>query len=317
MPRQNRIISLVEALEPRACRVAEELSGRLSDPGLWRGYRASEGLTGELRLSSLLTFHRPGQPHAVLVFREPRMAGLRQVDWGDPVILEANVGQRFTSHILLDEPVTYRKTLSHTFAKTRSLLETVKAGLEVGLKVGGEAGVSGGIHGVTAKVYAEITAKLSAEYSRQWGSSSSESDTVTDEFTRAVTADELRGGPVRIDYEAVRTLNREQRTIRADCDYEHSVELIDETGAGELPPKIQLVCPSWAEFRHVIQGFAPRHREVERDGRKELVETAFYDEFIRSPVRGAELARLSAPAEGAIEILASYDNVLKQDIRIV
>ena len=316
---ERKIISLVEALTPRACKVAELVADRIPDPGLWRDYRAGEGLRGELRLSTLLTFHRPSQPHAVLVFRTPRMTGLRQVDWGEPVVLQANVGQRYNSHILLDQPVDYRKELSHTFAKTQSLIEQVKAGLEATLKVGGEVGTQGGIHGVTAKVYAELTAKLYGEYQRQWGGSTTESDTVTDEFTRTVTAEELKGGPVRIDYEAVRTLNREERTIRADCDYEHSVELIDER-QGLKPdnrPFLQLVCESWGQFRNVLQGFAPRHREVERDGRRRLVETGFYDEFIHDPIRGPRLERLSAPAAGAIELLVRYDNVLKQDIRII
>ena len=313
----NKVISLVAALTPRACNVAEAIAGRMSDAGLWRGYTASEGLIGELRLDSLLTFHRPGQPHAVLVFRTPRMTGMRQVDWGDPVVLEANVGQRYTSHVLLDQPGTYNQQLSHTFAKTRTLAEQVKAGLEATLKVGAEAGAQGGIHGITAKVYAELTAKIYGEYQRQWGEASTESDTVSDSFTRVVTPEELTDGPVRLEYEAVRMLNREQRTIRADCDYEHSVELIDETGAGASPPYIQLVCPSWAAFRNVVQGFAARDTEIERDGQKHIQPTAFYREFIGSPIRGGDLDALSAPAKGAIELVVDYDNVLTRDIRII
>ena len=123
----NQIISLVEALNPRACKVAETVTRRLPDAGLWSDYQASEGLIGELRLSDLLTFHRPGEPKAVLVFRNPQMVDQRQVKWDTPVVLESNVGQRFSAHILLDEPVTYRKTLSHTFGSARNLQEQIKA----------------------------------------------------------------------------------------------------------------------------------------------------------------------------------------------
>ena len=306
----GNIISLVEALTPRACKVAEEVAGRLHDAGLWAGYRADEGLIGELRLSTLLTFHRPHQPHAVLVFRNPQMVGMREVDWGEAVILEANVGERYASHILLDKAVKYKEAIEHEFSKARTLWQQVTAGLEATLRVGGEVGTEGGIHGVTAKVYAELTARIYGEYQRNWG----ESTTETNKVSRELEVE----GPIRIDYEAVRSMNREQRTIRADCDYEHTVELIDETGAGENPPKIQLICPSWGSFRSVIQGFAPRHYEIEHEtGKKELVETAFYDEFLRRPIRDAELEKLSAPAKGATELLVEYDNVLTQDIKVL
>ena len=67
----------------------------------------------------------------------------------------------------------------------------------------------------------------------------------------------------------------------------------------------------------MVQGFAPRHREIERDDRTILVETGFYDEFIRSPIRGDRLDALSVPARGAIELLVEYDNVTAQDIKVV
>ena len=211
--------------------------------------------------------------------------------------------------MVLDKPVRYSESIEHEFSKVRTLWEQVTAGLEATLRVGGEVGTQGGIHGVTAKAYAELTAKLYGEYQRHWG----ESTTETNRASRRVEVD----GPIRIDYEAVRTLNREERTICADCDYDHSVELIDETGAGERPPRIQLVCESWGAFRQVVQGFAPRHHEVERDGRKELRETAFYDLFIRAPLRGAALDALAAPAKGAIELLVQYDRVLSQDVKVL
>ena len=305
----GQVISLVEALKPRACNVAAELSKRLIDPGLWRDYVPAEGLIGELRLSRLLTFHRPGVPMAILVFRNPQMVGMRHVDWGDPVVLEANITERHASHVVLDKAVRYKEMLEHELSEVQTLWQQVTAGLEATLKIGGEVGTEGGIHGVTAKVYAELTARIYGEYQRNWGNSKTES-------TKASREIEVEG-PIRIDYEAVRSRNREQRTIRADCDYEHTVELIDETGAGERPPKIQLVCPSWGAFRQVIQGFAPRHDEIEYEDGRRLVETAFYDEFINNPIRDEALEQLSAPAKGAIELLVEYDNVIAQDIKVL
>ena len=313
---ENQVISLVEALMPRACNVAEAVTSRMHDAGLWSGYRASEGLIGELKLSTLLSFRRPREEHAVLVFRNPRMTGMRHVDWGHPVILEADIIDRYSSHILLDKPVKYKEVIEYEFSKTRNLAQQIMAGLEATLKVGGEVGTEGGIHGVTAKVYAELSARIYGEYQRQWG----ESVTTTNKASREIEVE----GPIRIDYEAVRSRNREQRTIRADCDYEHTVELIDER-QGIQPdnrPAIQEIVDSWGEFRNVLQGFAPRHKLIERtdpDGNKfkESLNVGFYEEFIRNPIRGEALESLSKPAEGAIELLVDYDNVLSQDIKIV
>ena len=168
-------------------------------------------------------------------------------------------------------------------------------------------------------MYAELSLKLYAEYQRQWGTSTTTSDTVTDEIVRAVTRDELADGPVRLDYEALRSTNREQRTVRADCDYEHSVELIDSR-VGLRPegrPYLQIVCESWGRFRSVMQGFAPRDVQIERDGKTVVLPVGFYDEFIDDPVRGEELERISKPAEGAIEMLLEYDNVVSQSIKVV
>ena len=305
------IVSMVEALRPRACKVAELLASRVEDPGLWAGYKAEEGMVGELRLIDLLTWHRPGRPEAVLVFRNPQPTDVVQIERSDPVVLETNIVERYRVPMNVAEGATYEDFISQTFTKTRTLLEQLKAGLELGAKVGGEAGVSGGIHGVTAKVYAELSAKLYAEYQRQWGESETESNTAS----RKVTVK----GPAKLEYEAWRSVNREQRRIRADCDYDHSVELIDER-QGFQPdnrPYLQLVSDTWLSFLNVVQGFAPRSYEVERDGRKELRDTAFYQEFINQPVRGAALSVLAAPAEGAVEQVVEYDRVVDKDISII
>ena len=272
---------------------------------------------GELRLADLLTFHRPREKHAVLVFRNPLMTGLRQVHWGDPVVLEAAIDQRVRSHITIGQPGELGHKLVAHFSQTRTLQEQIKAGLEAAIKAGVEAGSQGGVHGITAKVYAELSLKLWAEYQRQWGEQTTRSNTEETTYTRKVTKDDLADGPIVVNYEGVRSTNKEQRPVRAAGDYEHSVELIDETGAGENPPRIQLICPSWAEFRQVVQGFAPRDRKIERDGHTHVEPTAFYEQFIGSPLRGAELDALSAPAEGAVELLVEYDNVLAQDIKII
>ena len=128
-----------------------------------------------------------------------------------------------------------------------------------------------------------------------------------------ITEEDVAVAPKVIDYEATREINREQRTITADCDYEHSVELLDETGAGVNPPRIQLVLPSWSEFRNVVQGFAAANTSF--NGR--VFPTAFYSEFCHDPIRGERLEQISAPADGSVQFQVEYQNVLAQEIRLV
>ena len=296
-------MSITEALHTRARNVAALLASRLGEPGLWQGYTADEPLVGELRLDTLLTYHRRHDPMAVIVFRTPVFADLGEIDWGEPVIIESNVDERYTSHIVIEKPVDYRETVSHTFAATRSLQQQAAVGLEVA--VGAEVGTQGGIHGVTAKV--NISAKVSAQYQRTWGETASRSDTATRELSGR--------GPIRIDYEAVRTKNTEQRRVRSRADFEHSVELIDERQgiAPDNRPFMQHVVPTWAQFLATVQGFAPA--ESIKDGQPRR--NAFYDEFVHDPLRGDPFLRLSEPSSQVVEALVEYDNVLRQEIKIL
>ena len=310
----NKVVSLVEALTPRAQRVAALLSRRLAFAGLWEGYTEDEPLVGELVLENFLSFHRRGAPKAKMSFWDPAMTDLKEVQWGKPIVLEANIDQRIRSHITLNQPGEIAQTLSATFTKTRTLQEQVKAGFEAAIKTGAQVGSSVGID---AKATVELSLKLYAEYQRQWGEVATTSDTITTAYKRMVSPDELRDGPIMVEYEGIRSMNREQRVVRSAGDYEHGVHLIDETGAGVNPPRIDLALPSWASFLNVVQGFAPKEMKEETGGGTFIRPTAFYDAFISDPIRGDALESLKAPAEGAVELLVNYDNVLSQDIKIL
>ena len=287
-------ISLVDALRPRACLVAEAIASRLPDPGVWRDYKATEGLNGQLTTDTLLVYFRPGVADTALVFRNPTMVDIKQVDWGEPRIIASNVSERFSSHIDIAAGVHYEDTISHTFTKSRTLLEQAKVGAELAVKVA--AGAEGGLAGIKANV--EVSAKISAEYSRQWG----EQDGTSDTTSRLVSVD----GPRKLVYEATRSLNKEQRRIRAKTDFEHTVQLTDER-QGIQPdgrPFYLIQAASWAEFLLTVRGFSAADKE-------------FYHEFINNPITGAAYDALAAPSAGEIEFLVEYDNVLAQDIRVV
>ncbi len=305
-----KVKSLVEALHPRACNVAELLASRLEDPGLWRGYQASERLQGELRFSDLLVYKRQSIPMAVLVFRNPEIVDATEVDWGNAEVRstdrQVERGSTFSA-----KPVEVVEKVSHTWSKTKSLLEQVNAGLEAGIKAGAEVGAQGGIHGITAKVYAEIYAKISADYGRKWGEESTESRT----SERTVTYQ----GPGKLDFEFSRSISSLVRTIRTSCDYTHSVELIDER-QGIKPdnrPAIQEICDTWNEFKSVVQGFAPRSKHVTVDDKTVVVDTGFYSEFITNPIRGDAFEALTKPVDAVVELVVPYERATSYDFKIL
>ena len=297
-------ISLVEANRPRAQLIAELCAARIHDPGLWGGYTAQEPLVGELRWSEQIDYWRAGNPKAVLVLRKPVMSDIKEIDWGEEQIIQSNVTERYSSSIELAAGVEYDETISHTFTKTRSLLEQAKVGAEVAIKatVGAEySGVKAGL---------EVAAKIYAEYQRAWGE--------TEEHSNTVSRHVKITGPVTLNYEAVRSLNKTQRLISAYTDFTFSISLIDETGAGVNPPRMFLDWQSWEEFLAITKGLAPRSRELTwGDGRKVMTDTPLYGEFLHSPPTSEQMTLLERPTEGKISFLCEYDNVLAQDIKIV
>lgn len=284
-------VNLRDAILPRACAFAEAIASRLPDAGLWTGYTAAEGLDGELRFENQLNYWRKGQPHAVLVFVDPVMHDLKDVDWGEESVVERNVVERDTEHLEVKAGAVFDDTVTHTFSKTRSLLEAAKVGMEAAVKASANAsyaGVSGGV---------EVSAKVMAEYSRQWGGEETETDTVSRHFKIE--------GPWTGVYEAVRSLNKTQRLMSARTDFDFGrVGFIDETGAGVNPPRIYMNWRSWSEVLAVGMGIAPADRTM-------------YREFMRQELSADELAALSAPSAEVVSSLVEYDHVVDRDIRIV
>ena len=288
------MMNLVDANRRRAAIFAEAVVKRLPDAGLWYRYTADEGLEGELRAApdyKFLHYQRPGYPQAVLVFDAPVMHDIKKVDWGEPVVVESNVVERYTGHFQNDTDAIYDESVEHTFSATRSLLDAAKVGAELEIKASlsaDYAGVKGGL---------EVSEKITAEYSHQWGEQSTHSDTITRSLHIPAHT--------RVDFEVVRSVDKTQRQISARTDFEFSrVGFIDETGAGERPPSIFLNWASWTEFLAVGQGLADTSK-------------ALYREFINDRLTEAELEALTAPSEEVVSWLAEYDNVVEQDIKIL
>ena len=289
-------ISVFKALKRRAELIAGHCAPRLPVPTAWEGYTSDETLTGELRYQGLVAYWRVAKPQAVLVFRDPVMNDMKNVDWGEEQVVQSNVVEKYSNKILFEKEIDYKEEISHTFSKTRTLLEQAKVAAEEavrGLASVEESGI---------KVELEVSVKLQEEYSRQWGETDTQSDTVTRDV-------EIKG-PIALTYEATREIDKTQRLITAQTDFSHDVELIDETGAGEAPPLIHIFWRSWPEFLAVAKGLAPSHHE---DGQP----TGLYRGFMDNPLSDSELEELEQPTKGNISFLAEYDNVIRQDIKVI
>ena len=292
--------SLVSVNRKRAQLLAELMSKRLDNPFDWAGYRRDEELIGELRFADMLVYRRKQFPNAVLIFRQPQMVNIVDVDWGDPIVIESHVSERVVKTLRIKEGVHYSDGLTHTFSTTRSLEEQAKVGAELAMR----AAIEGEYSGVKASF--EVSAKITAEYSRRWGSSTTQTDTVHTDFTTE--------GPIEIRYEAVRSLDKVRRHIKANTDFDYSaIELQDFLGAGALPPRLQEFWAGMTELRSVMKGEAPANRMVN----DVMQPTSLYAAFIANPLMPAEEMGLDLPTEGIVEFDVEYDNVNNQTIDIL
>ena len=233
-----------------------------------------------------------------MVLRNPDLQELEEVDWGKPATIESDVRERYGGTIEITAGVTFDDSVSHTFTKTRTLLETAKVGAELAVKAYAEVYGEAGMEGMKAggKAGLEVSAKITGEYQRQWGGGETESNTVSRHINVV--------GPAKLQYEAVRSLDKQQRQMTGQVNFSHTVELLDETGAGERPPKTQVVWPSLLEFLAVARGIAPMDRAMAR-------------EFHASPISEAKRDEIAEPSAEEVSWLVDYDNVRNQDIKVV
>lgn len=296
-------ISLFEANRHRAQLIAAHCVERMPFVGLWGGYTYDEDLVGELTFSNLITYWRKSSPMAKLVMWEPKISDIKEVDWGEEKILESNVIERYSDEIIFDKEIDYEEELSYTFSETRTLLEQAKVGAEAAIR----GLVSGSYSGVKAEL--EVSAKITSEYSRQWGKSV--------EVDNTVKQDIKIKGPITIKYEAERSIDKLQRHVIAKTDFEYSIGMIDETGAGVNPPRIDLEWRSWQEFLALVKGEAPRSYVINRGGHDIEKENPLYHEFLNNPLSKKELKRLEKSSKGKVSFLVEYDNVVHQHIKAV
>ena len=284
-------ISLIDANKRRAIQIAHHVAKRIPYPNEWSGYTSGEGLYGELVKDNVLFYNRPnhrgGGRDAILQFIDPTLTEVKSVDYGEPIIVESNVQERYTDVIKNSSAASYDEEVSHTFSKTRSLSQGFKVGAEQAIKATLSVEYSG------VKAGAEVSAKLTEEYNRQWG----EETTTTDTIKRSIHVP----ANTNIRYEAVRSIDKEQRNITANCDFDYKIMFVSAPGD---PPLVLLEWGSLEEFISVARGFASR-------------EHAGYDLFINNPLTDDEIEKILAPSDKTVEWLVEYDNIISQNINIM
>ena len=221
--------NLIDANKHRAILIANAITQRLGDQaGEWIGYNPDEGLEGILVKDNLLRYNRPGhnsdaaQNYALIFFHEPKLADIKQVDWGEYNPVQKDIIERATSSIDKIKGVDFKQTVSHTFSKTTSMAQAFKIGAEVAVKAYFKASYSGVEGG------AEISAKLTAEYERRWGSEETHTDTLQQEIE---LPPDVEG---KITYEAVRSIDKMERHIKATSNIDYGISYVS---APMIPPE--------------------------------------------------------------------------------
>lgn len=287
-------VSLVEALKPRALKILTHITKRMPGRHQWANYHPDEGLTGELRVNPpggvFIEYSRPGHPHAKFLIWKPEMTNIVKVERDEPKIIEAKDPERVVKEIDIGEGTGLQTTLSHTFSKTTSLSQAVKASVEAYTKVSAGGDLAG------VKISAEVGLKLYAEYSRTWGESETQSNTESQTLTL--------NGPRKVRYEATRTLNTEERVVRALTDFDFDIALIDDTkGSPQEPSRID-IGSSWTSFKQTVRGLSP-------------AEYGFYETFINNKLSQEEFDDMIKPPEYYVEFTVRYDSVVHQTINVI
>ena len=281
--------ALVEGLRPRAQLTAEILAERIHDPH-WAGYRRDEPLKGVLCRANEVHWTRIGVPTESMVFGFLKVRGIDARQAGTEEVIASNVTERHEDYFEFDKPVTYRKTLSHTFTSTTSVEEATKQAWEVAAKAHFSitySGVSGGV---------EASAKYGQELARKSSASETVSDTVTTEIEIV--------GPTTVRWIAERSTDTILRRYHAVPDLDFKLYFRTEDSGWE-----------WASFADVFVPAARGEAPVDQSYSIFASSSPSHDLFDDRPVAADDLEALSAPLAEPIPFDATYTTVNRQSIK--
>ena len=277
-------MNLVKANQHRANLIGEMIIGRLVRHEEWIGatswgkWNKKQGLEGIRFAPAVLIYQVKDCPTSFIYLRDPELINVESLDLGDPSILRRHDPEIESDFITNDGDAPFKRTVSKTFSKIKTLSQGFKIGAEESLKATASFEGFGG----------EIAAKLTQEYSQTWGETETQSNTVTEELTVPAHS--------RIDYEASREVVDMEREVKAYADFTYFVRIVADD-------QFVLHDTKWEDLKSIMLGEAPANYPL-------------YELFRQYPLSKQERKRLLSNNQHNIKFMAEYQNVNKQSISI-
>ena len=277
-------MDLVKANKHRINLVANIIMGRLVeheewiDATGWSNFSHKEGLEGERFAPAVLIYKVKNSPDCFIYLRDPELISVESLELGEPSVLRKHDPEIESDYIINDTDAGFKRTVSKTFSKIKTLTQGFKLGAEEAFK--GSASFDG--------IGLEVSAKLTQEYSQTWGESETKTNTVTQELDVPAHT--------RIDYEAMREVADMEREVKAYADFTYFVRIV----AGGQPVMLDT---KWEDVKSIMLGEAPANYPL-------------YDLFKAHPLTKKERKRLLSNNQHNVNFVAQYQNVEKQSITI-
>ena len=297
-----KTVNLVQALTPKAIAIAAVLAPRISKlsghsemngdwnyfNNPWKGYKPEEGIEGHYTSTDLLTFSRPGHPHAKLLMGFLTIPKIIQGEKSEPTVIQENILEEWEDTYNFEEEVKYEETISHTFSKTKTFVQAAKEAWEVAAKASLSveyAGIKGAI---------EASAKYGQELSKSYSESTTQTDTVSK--TLSFT------GPAKFKMQAKRSSSKIRVFVKAICDFDFKLYF-------QVPdPKTGIGAFEWTSFKN---NFVPAIKGI-------LPEDEYSVKmFLNDPVSEKEIDEIEKSSDKVIEFPADYDNTLSQSLNVL
>lgn len=294
-----RTISIDTALAPRLALVAQAMAERVA-PGAWEGYRATEGLVTNLTRPSELggnlavAAHRPSNPLAQITLGFVSMVDIRDESSLASSVIEDGITEEEIIEEDIPAGVEEERVVEKEFETTQSWSEALQETFKSAWEAGGKASLSVEYAGVKGAL--EAFGKYGEDKVRQSSSSRSGSTRTRDFESQKFTVK----GPAKFKLRAYRSRKREQRIIRARCDFDGKIYW--DTGSTE--PGVDRV---W-EFTTFKTQFLPVARRTIDDS------VYGYREFRDNPLSDAELDAIEARPDKLIEIPVQFDTITSKSL---
>ena len=287
------VVSLTDALRYRTALILEALAERTPEnsnnsmSNAFKGYRASEGLEGELTVFQdkyMILYKRPGDTgYARVRLYNINMISVKEVDKSEPTVVESNVEQRKILDIDLPPGVVDEKTVGDELGETISFGDAAKKAWGVAAK----ASLSAEYAGIKGAL--EVSGNYGEDYTRHHDESRYKKHYESDKLT--IT------GPTKFKLEAYRSSNRESRVITARCDFDHTVWIDDPSCWGTI------TFDSFkSHFLPIVRRIAPNNIE-------------YYHEFMQNQMSDEQIEELEQSSGKIVQFVVEYDNVLIESLK--